>query len=120
MILTLLGGCLGRNNIPEQIEIKRTPVKKPELVLPNADQLQQRELEWILITPETNVEVFDKVKDTGQPLVLFGLTGGGYERLALNMSDIRMYISQQKAIIDAYQNYYVESERTMDNAVLLE
>ena len=36
------------------------------------------------------------------------------------MSDIRMYVGQQQAIIQAYKNYYIESEKTMDKAVIVE
>jgi len=31
-----------------------------------------------------------------------------------------MYIGQQQAIIQAYKNYYIESEKTMDKAVTIE
>jgi hypothetical protein len=118
MILTLLTGCLGRNDIPEPIEIKTKPIEKPLLVLPEADELVQRKVEWILITPENYEKVFSDVSDKGRPLVLFGLTDRGYENVSLNLSDIRTYISQQQSIIAAYKRYYTEAEDTMDTITL--
>ena len=50
MTLTFLTGCLGLNDIPEPIEIKTKPIDKPKLVLPEADELVQRKIEWILYT----------------------------------------------------------------------
>jgi len=113
-ILLLLGGCLGLNDIPEPIQIATKPIEKPKLVLPVADELVQRKVEWILITPDNHEEAFSQIKDSGRPLVFFGLTDEGYENIALNLSDIRMYISQQHSIIGAYKKYYIEANDTMD------
>jgi len=120
MILTLLTGCLGRNDIPEPIQIRTKPVDKPELILPKADELIQRKIEWILVTPENHKESFAKLEDRGRPLVFFGLTDQGYENISLNLSDIRMYVSQQHAIVDAYEKYYNQAESKLDTAVTLE
>ena len=120
MILTLLTGCLRLNDIPEPIQIRTKPIEKPELTLPKADELVQRKVEWVLITPENHEDAFIQVKDKGRPLVLFGLTDESYENISLNLSDIRMYISQQHAIIDAYENYYKQAESKLDNAVEIE
>jgi len=116
----LLTGCLGRNDIPAPIQIKTKPIDKPELNLPQADELVQRKIEWILITPENYEKAFLNIKNKGRPLVLFGLTDKGYENISLNLSDIRMYISQQQSIISAYERYYNQAESTLDNAVVLE
>jgi len=120
MILTLLTGCLGRNDIPEPIQIRTKPVDKPELILPKADELIQRKIEWILVTPENHKESFAELKDKGRPLVFFGLTDQGYENISLNLSDIQMYVSQQHAIVDAYEKYYNQAESKLDMAVTLE
>ena len=97
--------------LPETVEIKTKPVERPELVLPEADQIDQRDITWVAITPNNHEEVFDDLKKTGDNLVLFGLTGDDYGKLGLNISDIRMYVGQQQAIIQAYKNYYIESEK---------
>ena len=122
-ILSLsLSGCLGLwgNDTVAPLEIRTKPVKRPALTLPNADQLDQRDITWVLVTPTNHEEVFESLKKTGDDLVVFGLTGDDYGKLGLNISDIRMYIGQQQAIISAYKNYYIESEKTMDKAVTIE
>lgn len=98
------------------IEISASPVPKPELVLPKADQLFLREVTWTIITTENYEQVFDALKDTGKPVVLFGLTDNGYEALALNLSSLRAFIQQQQVIIAAYENYYKEAQSTIDAA----
>jgi hypothetical protein len=100
----------------QKIEVSTTPVEKPKLVLPKADQLFQRPIEWILITPENVEEAFKSIQGRGRPVLLFGVTDKGYENLALNLSDLRAYLQQQKAIIAAYENYYQQSNEAIEEA----
>ena len=118
LIASVLGfGLAACSSVPVQrIEISTTPVEKPKLVLPQGDQLFQRSLEWVIITPDNVEEVFDKAKEKGRPLVYFGLTDKGYENIALNLSDLRAYLQQQKAIIAAYQTYYEASNKALEEA----
>ena len=111
--ILILAGC---SSPPRKIEISARPIDKPELILPPAQQLNLKEVEWVVINEENANEVFAKLlKDKKDP-VLIGLTDDGYEVLALNYSDIMAYIQQQNAIIKAYENYYVLSEEALDNA----
>ena len=86
------------------------PIEKPQLVLPQADVLNMRDVEWIIVTPENYQEVFDKIKASGRPIALFAMTDKGYENLGLNLSDLRAYVQQQNIIIAAYKEYYTQSE----------
>jgi len=111
--ILILAGC---SSPPRKIEISARPIDKPELILPPAQQLNLKEVEWVVINEENANEVFAKLlKDKKDP-VLIGLTDDGYEVLALNYSDIMAYIQQQNAIIKAYENYYVLSEEALDDA----
>lgn len=101
----------------QPIEISTTPVTKPVLVLPEADPIKNRPVEWIIITRENYEQVFAKLEREGKSVVLFGVTDTGYENLALNLNDIRTHIQQKNAIIVAYQNYYIISQDVMNNAV---
>jgi DNA-binding PadR family transcriptional regulator len=85
--------------------------------VPNADELNFRDIDWIVLTPENFEEQVKLIGDTGRPVVFFALTDKGYENLGLNLSDLRAYVQQQQAIIAAYKKYYVEAEKTLDNAV---
>ena len=116
--MLFLAGCLG--NSPEPIEITTKPIEKPELVLPQSDELRIRKVEWIVVTPENAEKVFEEIKNTGRPVTLFALTDKGYENLGLNLSDLRAYIQQQQVIIAAYENYYKQVEETLDDAVKVE
>jgi hypothetical protein len=91
-------------------------VNKPELVLPYADPIQARDVQWIVITPDNYEKVFNDLTKSGQPVVFFALTDKGYENISLNLSDIRAFIQQQQAIIAAYEGYYKESNAAIDAA----
>lgn len=114
LVLVLLSGCAAP--MPQRIEVSAKPVAKPELVLPPADQLRMREVEWILITPENFEEKVEEIRKSGRPVVFFALTDRGYENISLNFSDVRAFIQQQRAIIAAYENYYKKSEQAIDEA----
>ena len=49
-------------------------------------------------------------------MTLFAVTDKGYANLGLNLSSIRAFIEQQKAIIVAYENYYQESDKAIKEA----
>ena len=111
--LLFLSAC---SSPPRVIEISSKPITKPELILPPAQQLNLKEVKWIIITEENQQEVFAKLLEDKKDPVLIGLTDDGYEVLSLNYSDIMAYIQQQNAIIKAYENYYVLSEQALDDA----
>lgn len=49
-------------------------------------------------------------------MTLFALTDKGYASLGLQLSDIRAFIEQQKSIIIAYESYYKESNKALEDA----
>jgi hypothetical protein len=73
-----------------------------------------RSLEWYIITTDNYQEIFEELRLSGESVVLLGLTSNGYERISLNLSDVRAFIQQQQSIIKAYRQYYIQSEKTMD------
>jgi len=111
--LLFLSAC---STPPRVIEISAKPIEKPKLILPPADELRLKEVEWIIITEENAEEVFAKLLEDRKDPMLIGLSDDGYEILSLNYSDIMSYIQQQNAIITAYRNYYEESEKALDEA----
>ena len=114
LVITILSGC--SSTAPQRIEVSAKPVDKPELVLPNADQLRMKEVEWVLITPENFEEKVAEIEATGRPVVFFALTDEGYENISMNFSSIRAFIQQQQAIIAAYENYYKDANEALDAA----
>ncbi len=90
------------------------PLDKPDLVVPNVDVLEMRDIEWHVITENNYQQVLSSLKKDGRPLALFALTDKGYADLGLNLSDIRAMIQQQKAVIAAYKTYYTKSQNLID------
>ena len=113
VLLLLISGC---TSMPQRLEVSATPIEKPQLVLPKADQVNMREVKWIVVTPDNWEAAIVELKKTGRPVVLFGLTDQGYENLGLNFSDIRALVQQQQTIIAAYEGYYNASEQALDSA----
>lgn len=112
----LLSGCSMFQPPIQKIEVSAKPIDKPELTLPSADVVRMRKIDWVIITPENFEQVLEDAKKNGRPIVFFALTDQGYENLGLNFSDIRALVQQQQAIIAAYEGYYKESEKALDEA----
>jgi hypothetical protein len=103
LVLTL-AGCLGSRT--QEIEVSSAPIDRPELTLPPVDEINMREVEWVIINEDNLDTKIEQLTANGQPLAMFVLTGEGYENLGLNISDIRALVQQQQEIIVAYENYY--------------
>lgn len=86
------------------VEVRTVEVPRPAPIVPSVDQLRLRPVNWIVITPNNIEESFAKIQ-SGE-VVLFAVTTQGYENIALNISDIRSLIEQQKKIIAIYQTQY--------------
>jgi hypothetical protein len=112
--LVLLSACASPQ--PKVIEISAKPIEKPELILPSADALNLRDVQWIVITPDNVDEVMTKLSASGGKVAVFALTDKGYENLSMNINDLRTYISQLQAIIVAYEGYYKDSNSALDAA----
>ena len=113
MIIISLAAC---STAPRQIQITSKPIDKPELVLPEVDEVNLRKIEWVVITKDNMDEKIAALTAGGAPLAIFVLTAQGYENLGLNFSDIRALVQQQQQIIVAYENYYKASVKALDDA----
>ena len=118
MMITSLAACSLSPTKP--IEISTKPVQKPSLTLPPVDELNMREVKWVVINEDNVDEVIADFKARGKPFAVYALTGDGYGALGLNFSDIRALVMQQQAIIAAYEGYYKQAEETLDNAVTID
>src|SRR6056300_1125170 len=106
-LLLMLAGCLATQPpLPNEVVVSSKPVEKPQLNLPPVDELNLRQVDWIIVTEENIDRRIEELKESGQPLAMFVLTGEGYENLGLNFSDIRALVQQQQSIIVSYENYY--------------
>jgi hypothetical protein len=103
----MISGCAfpGFKKVDE-VAIKKQEVARIPLNLPDPTPLKPHAHEWILITPDNAESVWQRLRDSNSDLVIFGLTDDGYERLALDMAEIRTFIAQLRNILNEYRRYY--------------
>ena len=102
----MLGGCAGRE--VKQIEVTTTAIEKLPLSLPNPAPLEMQEVEWMIVTEENIDEAWQLLKDKNEGVALFALRHGDYERLALNIKEIRALLGEYIVILKKYREYYEE------------
>ena len=107
-----LTGCA---SMPDVITYKSEPVDRPALVLPDTVELELRNADWEIITEENAGALWKELQSSGEPIVIYALTTEGYEALSLNMADVIKLLSQQKAVIEAYKEYYEQTEKSIDD-----
>ena len=120
ILLTLTISLSACSRTPREIDYTPQPIDRPELILPVSDELRLSKIDWIIITPDNAAEEFDKIKASGKPVVVYALTNSGYEALALDMAKILKKLSEQNAIIVAYEDYYSNGDETDISNILPE
>ena len=65
-------------------------------------------VEWVIVTRENIDEVWAQIQADNEGVALFALRHGDYERLALNIADIRKLIGEYVVILKQYKKYYEE------------
>lgn len=108
--LLLISGCSILNPFGgaevKKLEVQTKAVERTRLNLKEPAPIQPREMSWIIITPENAEEIWKRLQESGNDVVLLGLTDEGYESLAITIAEIRNYIAQQRTIIIKYKEYY--------------
>ena len=104
-LVLFLTGCSMTPKVKE-IAITTTAVEKLPLSLPNPQPLELQEVEWIIVTEENIEEVWQLLRDKNEGVALFALRHGDYERLALNIKDIRATIGEYVVVLKQYKEYY--------------
>lgn len=82
------------------------PLERKPIDLPAIPPLQLDAMRWQIITESNFQEQIKKIKDSGMQPVFFALDENGYQALSINMTKIRGYLGQQKAVIYALKSYY--------------
>ena len=62
MMIISLAACSSQ---PQQIEISTKPVEKPTLALPPVDELNMRNVEWIVINEANVDQVIERLQKEG-------------------------------------------------------
>ena len=79
-----------------------------ELNIPNPESLDLDHVEWVIVTRENIDEVWAQIEGDNEGVALFALRHGDYERLALNIADIKKLIGEYVIILKQYKEYYEE------------
>ena len=103
----MLGGCATKPPI-KQIEVSTTAIEKLPLSLSNPAPLDMEEVEWMIVTEDNIDEAWQLLKDKNEGVALFALRSGDYERLALNIKEIRALLGKYIVILTKYREYYEE------------
>ena len=90
----------------KEIQVSTVEVSKTPLNIQNLDPLQLQGVEWIIITKDNAMEIFDKLKAAGGEYALFAVEDTGYEKILVNYTDIRNRLAQQRQILLSYKEYY--------------
>ena len=109
LLVSSLSGCasfdlFGKREKP--IEITTKAADKTPLDIPNPDPLKLKPVEWAVMTPANQEEIFKKIEEKGVDPVVFGLTPDGYQALAVTIAELRNMINTQRNIIIKYKEYY--------------
>ena len=94
----------------KEIAVTTVAQEKTPLNIPNPDPLQMRDVEWIIVTKDNAMEIFEEIKSAGGEYSVFAVTDTGFEALSLNFSDIRNRLAEQRQIIISYKKYYEPSD----------
>ena len=105
-----LVGCASTPEIRtvEKIVTKKVIEKKLPLNINAPVPLELTEVEWVIVTRENIDEVWAEIEADNEGVALFALRHGDYERLALNIADIRAQLGEYVIILKRYREYYEE------------
>lgn len=118
-VLTLsLSGCASLSLFgggPKPLEVVKKAEERTKLNLTEPEPLDLQSPKWIIITPENSSEVWPRVKEENEDVVLFGLTDQGYETLSIMIAELRNFINTQRIIIQQYKQYYENQDKPVDS-----
>ena len=105
----LLVGCATNKVQPEpKVVIQKVIEKKLPLNIIDPEPLELQHIEWVIVTRDNIAEVWAEIEGDNEGVALFALRHGDYERLALNIADIRPQLGEYVVILKRYRKYYEE------------
>ena len=104
LILLTMVGCSSFQE--EKIVTKEVLVNKVPLELDMPENVEWKDFDFIVVTPDNFEDVVKKLREHGKSTALFALDETSYENLSLVVTDMKRYIGEQKIIILEYKKYY--------------
>ena len=109
LLALFLVGCAGNKVKPEsKVVIQKVIEKKLPLNIADPEALELEHIEWVIVTRDNIEEVWAEIAADNEGGALFALRHGDYERLAINIADIRSVIGEYVIILKRYREYYEE------------
>ena len=99
-LITFLSACNSTATIKPVVQ------DRPDLVLPKLRPVQQRPVHWTVITRKNLESKLAQIEKEGGSVTLIATTPEGYKNLSLNAAELRRFIQEQGAQIDALKEYY--------------
>jgi hypothetical protein len=93
-------------------EVISTPVPSPRepLTLPELTPIHQQNFDLYIITTDNATEELKPIVDIIGSSVVIVMSPEAYKAMQDNSGDVRKFIEQQQAVIEAYKKYYEKEE----------
>ena len=109
VLALFLVGCASNPVEPTQkVVIQKVIEKKLPLNIIDPEPLELEHIGWVIVTRENIDEVWAQIEADNEGVALFALRHGDYERLALNIAEIRAQLGEYVIILKRYREYYEE------------
>lgn len=100
--MLILTGCSQK----DEVITNREEVTKPKLDIKQQEALKLNDISYIIITDKNAKQIFDEMKINGKQRVLYAISVDDYEKLAVNLAQIKKYLVIQNETIKSYKDYY--------------
>lgn len=101
--LILLSSLAGCSSLPQKVVTETKIIEKNIAVAERPKPLQLTDMYFYVVTEDNYEEFKTKFLDKNIDLVYYAISVKDYENLALNISELKRYIDQQKQIIIYYE-----------------
>jgi len=108
MALFLVGCASNPVEPTAKVVIQKVIEKKLPLNIHDPEPLELEHIGWVIVTRENIDEVWAQIEADNEGVALFALRHGDYERLALNIAEIRAQLGEYVIILKRYREYYEE------------
>ena len=113
VILSLLLLCNCRTKEGKVVTV--TQVIKPKIaVVDRPKPLSMTNLDWYVVTEKNYAEFIERFTKENGDYVFYVISVRDFQRLALNMADIKRYLEQQKEIILYYEKSVTEDPEIVE------
>ncbi len=106
MALFLVGCSMTKVKPEQKVVIQKVIEKKLPLNIADPEALDLADVEWVIVTEDNIDVVWKQIVADNEGVALFALRHGDYERLAMNIVEIRSQLGEYIIILKRYREYY--------------